>query len=928
MSDPSSSERDGAANDPRDTTQPSGRWDGVDRSPPRRPLDVDAQGWRRRTANEIRAELAEHVERRTASLMAAGYSPDAARAEALRRMGNLGRIEEECMRIAERRRSRARVAGWFDGVTRDAVVALRSYGRRPVTAASVVLTMALGIGAATAVFSMVRGVLLEPLPFPHSGDLYSVYTRYLPESGYDFEYFPISGPELVDYRQMTRVMTGIAAYGAGFMNVTPPVGEPERLRVVQATADLFHVLGVSAAHGRAFAESDGEASARCVAVLSDGTWRDRFGADASVIGRDVSLNGQACTLVGVMPPGFAFPDERTALYRVLKLDPASPQWERESHPFVAVARIAAGASRRDAETELDALRAGWSQAYPEHHGRGHFVVLRPLSEDIVGDARTPLLVLFGAVALVLVIVTANVAGLMLANMEARRREFAVRAALGVGRGRLLRQLLTESVLLALIGGGAGVLAANWILRTLLALYPGRLPRAGDVQIDGFVVLFGIAVAMASGVIFGLLPALRTTRVGVGEVLRSVGRGLTASSEGVRTRQAFVVAQTAFALVLVTAAAVLARSYAQLRSVELGFDPRGVLTFAVAVPASSYPDDAQARAYFHQLEQRLAGVPGVVSTGTVSDVPLRSGGGADDFIIEGRPLPGPGQPAWNARYQMATPGALKALGLQLAAGRWLESTDAAGAPPVAVINEATARAYFAGASPIGTRIRYYGPDSTWITIVGVVRDVKQLRVTEDAPPAVYAALAQTPRPAYTGRLMNLLVRFRGDATMGAPAVRAAVHELNPSLPPSQLMTMDDVVAEATAESRFTTALMAGFAAVALLLGALGVHGVLAHMVHLRRDEIGVRLALGAAQRSVLTMVVRQGVVLVLAGALIGVVAAVVLRKTLSGLVFGVQPFDPVSLLAAIFALLITSLAACWIPALRAARVDPLAALRGE
>ena len=912
---------------------------GLPRSPKEPPNDAedpgrgslfedDRAGWRRRRSSEIRAELADHVERRRAALIAAGYTPDAARTEALRRIGDSKRIEEECMRIAERRRSRARMAGWLDEVVRDVTVALRAFRRRPVLAVGVVLTIGLAIGAATAVFSMVQGVLLSPLAFPQADRLYSVYTRYLPATGYDFEYFSISGPELMDYREMTQAMTGVAAYGVGAVNLTPDASEPERVQVLQGTTNLFDVLGVQPASGRGFVEGDGDPAAACVVVLSYGLWRERFGADARTIGRDARLNGSPCTIVGVMPAGFAFPDERTRLYAVQKLDATSPVWNRESHPFAAVARLAPPATRATAQSELEALRARWSEDYPEHHARGHFVVLRPLVDDVVGDARTPLLVLLGAVGVMLLIVVVNIAGLILAGAEARKKEFAVRAALGVGRARLLRQLLTENMLSALIGGVLGVIAAGWMLRALIALYPGRLPRASDIHIDGTVLLFAAVIAIGSGLLFGVLPAIRMSAVRLSAVMRSAGRGMTRHAESVRARRFLVVAQTALALVLAMGAALLARSYAHMRAVDLGFDPAHVLTFAVAAPAGSYPEDARARDYFLRLEERLATIPGVEATGAVSDLPLRSGGGADDFIIEGKALPAPGQPMWNGRYQMATPGALTALGLELVEGRWFEPTDAAGTTPVAVINSTTARSYFAGEDPIGRRVMYMSPDSTWITIVGVVRDVRQLGVTADAPPALYASLAQAPRPFYAGRLMNLLVRFRGDPAEGASAVRAASAEIDPTLPPGPLTTLDDVVAEAIGESRFATTLMFAFAALALLLGAVGVYGLLAHTVQLRTHEIGIRLAIGADRRSVLRMVVREGLMLVLLGIALGFGVTFALRGAVEGLLYGVQPFDPVSLALAAGTLLTTSLVACSIPGIRAARLDPLTAVREE
>ena len=876
----------------------------------------------------IRAELDDHVARRARSLEAGGLSPAAARAEALRRLGDAGRIEEELMRIVERRRRRNALARWFDEFVGDVRLAMRGARRRPVLSAGIVLTVALAIGATAAVFGIVNAVVLRPLAFPRSGDLYSVYSRYLPETGYDFEFFTISGPELDDYRAMTRAMSGIAAYGTGMANLAPVGGEPERVLIVAGTANLLDVLGVAPARGRGFEPGSDDPGRACVTVLSDGLWRERFGAAPGVVGSDVHLDGRPCRVIGVMPRGYWFPVERVRLWTTLELDRASPDWVRGSHPFVAIARLEPGSSRTAAQAELDALRARWSDDWPDHHARGHFLVLQPLLDDLVGAARPALFVLFGAVAAVLLVVCVNLAGLLLSAAESRRREFAVRAALGVGRGRLVRQVLTESLAFAVLGGVLGLLVSGPILRGVLRLYPGGLPRGSEVGIDAVALAFTLLTALFAGLLIGLVPALQTSSVRVSEVLRAAGRGITLGPAGVRARRVFVVAQTALALVLVVAATLLAQSYARLRAVDLGFDAADVLTFNVTVPSSTRPDPAAARDYFARLEQRLAAIPGVEAAGALSSLPLRSAGGADDFIIEGRATPAPGELQWNARYQMATPSALPALRLRLLHGRWFLPTDRAGAPPVAVINQATAGLYFPGLDPVGRRIRYFGPDSAWITIVGIVADVRSLAVDEAAPPAVFTALAQAPRPAYTGRSMNLVVRFRADPAAGAARVRAAVAAIDASLPPSELTTLDRLVTEAVGRPRFTLTLMSIFAALALVLGALGLYAVLAHSVQRRLHEIGIRLALGARPAHLLAMVVRQGLALVVIGTFIGLAAAFALRTAIARLLFGVTPLDPATLALAALTLLTCSLAASLIPALRATRVDPNVALRSE
>lgn len=886
---------------------------------------------RRKRAEEIQAELEYHIERRARMLMRSGLSPDAARAEARRRLGDPQRIEEDCMRTWERHWWRKAVLHWLDDAVRDVALAFRGFRRRPALATGVVLTLALAIGAATSVFSVVNGVLVRPLPYPDDDGLYSVWTRYLPATGLEQQFFTVSGPELVDYGNMTRAMSGVAGYRSSTVNLAPDDGPPERLTAVEATANLFDVLEVQPAFGRGFAADDGLPDAECVTVMAHGLWRDRFGRDASVVGRDVHLNGRPCRVIGVMPAGFTFPDEVTRLWTAMYVDPTSG---RGNHPYQGIARLAPDATLATAEAELDALRATWTAEYPEDaYALGHFIVLRSLREEMVGDTRPALLLLLGAVGTVLLIVCVNVAGLLLAGGESRRKEFAVRAALGVGRGRLVRQLLTESVMLSAIGGVLGFLAAGLILRGMLALYPGGVPRASEVATDGAALLFTATIAISAGVLFGIIPALQTSAVRSADVLRATGRGTTT----VRARRAFVVIQFALALVLALGSAVLARSYAELRQVDLGFEPDNVLTFSVAVPPGSYPDDAEARQYFANLEERLAAIPGAVAAGVVTDLPLVTSGSADYFIIEGRPEPAPGQPTWNAHYQMATPGAQSALGLRVVRGRWFEAQDRSDAPHVAVINEATVRAFFQGEDVIGRRIRYNDSDG-WITIIGVVEDVRSLAVEEDAPPAIYTAFGQAPRSpgssqmqmlwSYWGRFANLVVRFDRSTAAGASTVRAAALEVDPTLPPSDIRTLEGIVTETVGRPRFTTTIMSAFAGLALLLGALGIYGVLAHSVQLRTREIGIRLALGAAREKVLWAVVRQGIGLALAGIMLGLAAALALRGVVEGLLFGVGPLDLPSLALTCATLLTVSVAASTIPALRAIHVDPSAALRAE
>jgi predicted permease len=898
--------------------------------------EAEAGDWRRARTDEIRAELEDHVARRARFLELSGLSPAEAHAEAKRRLGDVSRIEEDLMRIAEQRRRRMALVRWLDDGVRDVKLAVRSFVRRPVLALGVVLTVGLAAGAFASVFSIVNGVLLRPLSFPQADHLYSVYTRYLPETGYDFPYFSVSGPEYEDYAAMTRAMSGVGLYYTGLANLTPERGEPERLSFVSSTWNLFEVLGVKPVLGRGFGPAEDDPGRACVAVLSDGLWRERFGGETNAIGREIRLDGEPCQVIGVMPAGFWFPTEQVRLWTTLELNMSGAArgtrsaalWNRQNHPWSAVARLSPNATLEAAHSELDVLHARWSAEYPDHYAKGHFIVLQPLHEDVIRGAGTALLVLLVAVGTVFLIVCVNLAGLLLSSAESRRKEFAVRSALGVRRGRLVRQLLTESLLLALAGGALGLVASPWMLRGILALYPGGVPRASEIGINSAVVLFTGIAAMLAGAFFGLAPALQTSSVRASETLRATGRGLTAHKAGIRIRRAFVVAQIALALILVIASSLLARSYARLRAVDLGFDPHSTLAFAVNIPEGSYPDAEQARNYFLRLEERLGHVQGVVSAGAVSNLPLISAGGADDFKIEGKPLPAPGQQGLNARYQMATPTALNALGLRLRTGRWFSETDTKDAPLVAVINESTARTYFAGEDPVGKRIAWFGPDSAWVTIIGVIADVHSQGAASEAPPAIYTALAQAPRPFYAGRNMNVVVRYRGSLAAMVDAVRGAATAIDPAIPVSQIRTLDTIVKESLGEPLFTSTLMSAFAVLALTLGTLGVYSVLAQLVQARTREIGIRLTLGATRQEVMRMVLMNGLVLGLVGTGLGIVAAVALRGSINALLFGVAGLDGTTLLTGVAVLLgITTLASS-IPALRAIRVDPAVALRAE
>ena len=521
----------------------------------------------------------------------------------------------------------------------------------------------------------------------------------------------------------------------------------------------------------------------------------------------------------------------------------------------------------------------------------------------------------------------NLVGLLTARAEGRRREVAIRSALGGGRGRLVRQLLTEHLLLVAAGGALGLLVAWWISPVLLALYSGDLPRGGRFEIDGMLLLFTGLTSGIAGLAVGLTPAIHSTRAGVQDALRD-GRAATVRPSSVRMQGALVVAQIALSVVVIIGATLLVRSYAGLRQIDAGFDPHGVLSFRLFTPIAGYPSAGHVQSFYASLRERLAALPGVESVGAISNLPLQSGGPPDDFLIEGAPPVAPGEPSRNARYLMVTPGTIEALRIPLRRGRLLTEQDGAGQPPVVLINESAARTYWPAVDPVGRRIRYGGEDRPWITIVGVVADIRSLGLDRPAPPAIYAPLAQSPRPQYQGRGMTVILRNDTDLAGLVQPARHAVAALDPTLPLADVLPMTTVVERSAGRSRFAALLMSLFGLSALMLGALGIYGLLGYVVERRRAEIGVRFALGATRAGVYRLVLMRGLVLAAGGVVSGLAMAVALRRMMTGLLYGVSATDPLTFAGVALALLAVAIAACAIPARRAARVDALAALRGE
>jgi len=879
---------------------------------------------------EIVEELSQHLDDRWRELIASGMSPDEATRVALAdfRAGNVLADYIAPLRQAHTPseiQPGAPAHKLFSDLWQDFRYAARALRKRPGFTVAAILTLGIGLGANAAIFAVINAVLIKPLPFPHSKQLMAVYTRYLPPSGFDFQYAALSGPEFADVRGRVNGFAGIAAYRFSSGNLTSGNGESERVRTVRVTSEFFDVLGVKPVRGRTFTEEEAQRDGSCLALLSDGAF-----ADAAVtIGSTIRLDDAPCEVIGVMPKSFGFRDERAKVWIPFRINTEETQDNRQSHGLNVIARLRDGTSAEQADAQLQSLRAYWSEAYPDHYAKGHFAVIRPLQEDIVGDQRQPLVLLAGAVIFVILIVCVNLAALLISNGEARRREFAVRHALGANRRRLVRQMVAETMLLAVIGGVVGLLLANVLLAGLLALYPDRLPVSQVITIDYAAVLYTCALVILAGFAVGFLPALHATGVRIQEILRTDSRTATSSRRTVAARSVLVISQLALSVILLVGALLLIRSYLQLQQVNLGIEPSHVLTFSLSIPAGRERDPAAARRRLSAIEDQLAATPGVEVAGAISSLPLEWAGPPDSFVIEGRPQPPPGAPAWEARYLMATPRMFRALSIPLKRGRLLTEDDVVGRPFVAVINETAARLYWSGDDPIGKTIRYYPQEENQsIQIVGIVGDVRSIGPTEPAPPAVYVPLAQAPRPPYEGRAMTFIVRTPDNPTFITPSARAAVASIDAGLPLANVRPMSEIVSAASGQPRFTSLVMSFFAIIAFFLAALGLYGILAYSVEQRVREIGVRVALGADKREIFRLIIGNGMRLTLLGVAVGVPVTLALTRLMSGMLSGVTSADPLTYVAVVGMLLISALLASYFPARRATRIDPIVALRAE
>jgi putative ABC transport system permease protein len=811
----------------------------------------------------------------------------------------------------------------------DLTHALRMLRRSPGFAVIAVLTIGLGIGANSAIFSVINGVVRKPLDYAEPDRLMFVTAQF---SNLNFDKFWVSPPEYFEYKEHTRAFADLAAYTTGAVNVSEG-DQPERVNAAFVTANMFAVLGVRPAVGQVFTAEQDRPNAEPVVVISHELWRRTFGGDPSVVGRQVRIQGQSRTVLGVMPPGFDLHDAKAQVWAPLGLDPSNQQ-NRGSHSLYLVGRLAPGVTQGQADSELRSMLRQWREWVGAGHvpnDSTHRLQMEPLKDEVVGGVRKALWVLQGSVALVLLIACANVANLLLARAEARHKEFAVRTALGAGRGRILRQFTTEGIVVSMLGAALGLALAYGGLKALLAANPESIPRAAEVSLDPAVLGVTVAVAVLTGLVFGLAPLLH---IGHATVARSIREGGTRATHGAgrnRLRRGLVVAEIALAVMLAIGAGLLIRSFENLTSVDAGFASRDRVTFGLVLPQASYPDSVRRVQFFGDLARKLEAIPGVEAVAAMQGLPPFRQVNANDIGIEGyAPAPGSNLPAPNVDYfQAATAGYFATMGIALRQGRGFEAGDAAG-PPVVVINEAFARRFYPQQSPLGRRVRACCGDSVpWFTIVGVAADVKQGGLDADPGTELYFNYEQSPRHlGFTPGSMNVVLRTRRPLDALAPSIRRAVREMDPALPVVQLRTMGEVVGASVTRQRLLSLLLGIFASVALALAAIGTYGILSYMVAERQREIGIRMALGAGPGRVGRLVLGQGLGIALVGVGLGIAGAFALSRLTTSLLYGVSPSDPVTFVGVASVITLVAAAACLVPIRRARRVDPLTVIRGD
>jgi len=805
----------------------------------------------------------------------------------------------------------------METLVQDLRFSLRMLLKNPGFTAVAAITLALGIGANTAIFSVVNAVLLRPLPYrdPSRLVLMNESSKQLPDMS-------VSYPNYLDWRDRSRSFERIAAVQPAQYTLSG-VDRPERLGGWNVTADFFPTLGIAPLVGRDLTAQDDRPGAPPVALLTYGLWQRRFGGDPSVVGRALTLSGRSVAVIGVLPRQFRFYYGDADLFLPLGLD-ADRLKDRDEHPGIyVVARLRPGATAQTAFADMDAIARGLEKEHPESNS-GNRVAVKLLQDDVVSILRPVLVVLAGAVGFVLLIACANVANLLLARASTREKEIAIRRALGASRRRVLLQVMTESALLSLFGGGLGLLLAAWLSDVLLSLLPAGLPRMDEVRLDATVLGFTLVLSLLTGLVFGIAPAWQASRSDVLEPLKETARGSSSGRGQQRFRSVLVVSEVALALVLLAGAGLMARSFERLQEVRPGFRPGNVLSVQLVLPELKYKTKDEITSFADQMVARVEALPGVEAAGTVNPLPLTQEGWQTDYQIEGRPVPARGE-APNSDYHVVSGAYFKAMGIPLVRGRLFDDSDREGTTPVVLVNETLARRYWPDGDAVGKRMRTGSVDQPgpWLTVVGVVGDVRQYGLDQEQKTQYYR-----PERQLALHPMSLVLRAQGDPEALSAALRRAVQSIDPDQPIYNIRSMDSLLATTLAPRRVSLLLLATFAVTALLLAGVGIYGVLAYSVTRRTHEIGIRMALGARRADVLVMVLRQGLRLVLAGAALGVAAAFGLTRLMSSLLFGVSPTDPATLGAVCVVLVGVALLACLVPARRASGVDPMIALRCE
>ncbi|MCU1303407.1 MAG: efflux pump, inner rane subunit [Candidatus Sulfotelmatobacter sp.] len=813
------------------------------------------------------------------------------------------------------------------GIFQDIRFSLRQFRKSPGFAAVAVVTLALGIGANTAIFSVVNGVLLRPLAFKDAGRLVRVWHVPPAKSFPGMPTFSVSAANYLDWERQNQVFEGMAIYSfRGF--ILTGSDKPEQVDACSASSGFFSTLGIQPMLGRVFTPEEDQAGRSNVVVLSHRLWQERFGGNRDIVGHNINLDGQSYLVAGVMPVSFQFPDFAQMWTPMAWTD--KERAVRGEHHSVVVARLKPGVDLKQAQAAMNTISSRLEQQYPEDN-KGWGAVVVPLHDDLVSDVRPALLVLLGAVAFVLLIASVNVANLALARTFGRQKEIAIRTALGASSARILRQVITESVLLALAGGALGLTYAHAGVRLIMAFLADKLSHSVEVKLDAKVLAFTAIISVVAGILAGVLPALRLSRGNVSQSLKQ-GLGRTdADSSGHGTRSILVVLEVALSLMLLVGAGLMIRSFQRLHAVNPGFDSHNVLTMSAMVSRAKFPEPSQQAGFFRQVLQRVRRLPGVESAGVIDDVPLDNGGSHQPVAIEGRPiLPMSEQPEVDVR--LSTPGYMSALRIPILRGRDFSDTDLAGRPTVVLISESMARQFWPNEDALGKRLTLtFFPDAVR-EVVGVVGDVKMDGLDQTRPsPTLYFPLEQISAPANGGWKsfpMTLVVRSASGSAGMATAVSNAVHDVDREMPLRDILNMDDLVANSLSQQRFNMLLLGAFAGLALLLAGGGIYSVLSYSVRRRVREIGIRLALGARVGDVLRMVVVEGLKPALLGMAIGAAGALALGRVLSSLIYEVKPADPITFFAVTGLLAAIALFASVIPAYRATKVDPMTALRYE